>query len=222
MDSHSQGSNAVYQQQQYNQQEQQTLRTQASSQTLQHKTSVPNLNPSLNTKQFQPSLPSESSPIAAATTTTTTTTTTAYDRKADALATLKLRRQTILNTRLRKELSFKRIPASEACSSLVAFTQNVQGDPTLHDYCVPSVFGDKPAYMGPDGLPAAPPAALIAGYDGQAMENGAVYDGKGQVYYEEEKKTLLSPVSGKFSTGGGSGGAATGGGHGNGGCCTIM
>lgn len=48
---------------------------------------------------------------------------------------IKLRRLTELNTRLREDLDRPRIPVSEACEALIAYTK------VTKDYMVPSVWG---------------------------------------------------------------------------------
>lgn len=124
------------------------------------------------------------------------------DRQADAMATLKLRRLTNLNNRLRKELVTERVPASRACDALIQYTLNAHEDPALRDYCVPEVYGPKPPYFGADGLPTSG-VGVGAGAGAGAGSTGA------PLYYENEEKTLLSPISAQFSSKGGQG------------CCVI-
>lgn len=57
------------------------------------------------------------------------------DRQTDIMATLKLRRIIEVNQRLRKDLSRERIYASNACLSIIRFTQNTK------DLCIPSLWG---------------------------------------------------------------------------------
>lgn len=55
--------------------------------------------------------------------------------KKQSMSEIKLRRLTELNTRLREDLDRPRIPVSEACEALIAYTKITK------DYMVPSVWG---------------------------------------------------------------------------------
>lgn len=55
--------------------------------------------------------------------------------KKQSMSEIKLRRLTELNTRLREDLDRPRIPVSEACEALIAYTK------VTKDYMVPSVWG---------------------------------------------------------------------------------
>lgn len=113
----------------------------------------------------------------------------AADRQADAMATLKLRRLTNLTQRLRTELNYERIPASQACEAIIQFTQNAQQDPGLKDYLLPDTFGHRP-------LPNLENSSIAA----YAAYEDASHPPQGAFYYEDEEKTLISPTSAKFST----------------------
>lgn len=101
-----------------------------------------------------------------------------FDRQADAMATLKLRRLTNLNQRLRNELAYDRIPVSQACQAIIHFTANPHNSQNIpiKDYCVPEIFGKKPANS------TEPNNAMSVNYN--------VHD----------KTKLISPTSAKFSS----------------------
>lgn len=121
------------------------------------------------------------------------------ERQADVMATLKLRRLTNLTHRLRTELNYDRIPASQACEALVQFMQNVPENPRLKDYLVPEVFGSKPAHTL-DGAGHEPSMADMLALGGEHGMPG--------YFIENENKGLVSNGQSNFQSG-------------LGGCCVI-
>lgn len=114
------------------------IRSQPQPQSLQHSQSHPQHQPQQHQQQTMHRSPSKPQLSIG-------------EQHADTMANLKLRRLTNLTDRLRRELNYERIPASQACAALIDYTQNVSEDPTRKDYLVPEIYGHKPkpAFLQP-------------------------------------------------------------------------
>lgn len=129
------------------------------------------------------------------------------DHQADTMAALKLRRLTNLTNRLRTELNYERIPASQACEALLQFMQNAQNDPKLKDYLVPEVYGKRPVLTLDSIVGNAQGGGAGGGAGGGEL--GGFNIANGGYYFEDEEKMLISPTSKGFSS------------KSNRGCCII-